>query len=281
MRKLTVAALLLLAVPALAEDSQTRLEDILSGKADEKKEDRSSTTNNSGSSSSSSSSSGSSSSGSSLVSSGPIAQNFSLLTGKTVGSGKNVLGGNYKGLLGVEGFFLHGVSDAVDIGARVGIILYPFEGALPIAYYQGVNFGMRIQGLLRIRFVESGRISFGINFEPGFFFYFPALNFTQFGILLGVDAQIGIAVSSALNIALGIKMPVFISIGAGTGGVSGIYRYNPYLCWPILGGGGIEYFIRSDLMLFGSFHIGPMINLGNYGGAGVGMDLKFGIGWKF
>jgi hypothetical protein len=280
MRNVTVAALLLFAVPALAEDSQTRLEDILSGKADEKKEDRSSTTTNSGSSSTSSSSSGSS--GSSLVSSGPIAQNFSLLTGKTVGSGKNVLGGNYKGLLGVEGFFLHGVSDAVDVGARLGIIFYPFESALPISYYQGVNFGMRIQGLLRVRFVESGRISFGMNFEPGFFFYFPALNFTQFGILLAVDAQLGIAVSSALNIAVGIKMPVFIAFGAGTGGIgTSIYRYNAYLCWPILGGGGIEYFIRSDLMLFGSFHVGPMINLGNYGGAGVGLDLKVGIGWKF
>jgi hypothetical protein len=266
------AVLVLIAAPAFAEDSQTRLEDILSGKADEKKTDNSTST-----SSSTSSSSSTGSSGSSLVSSGPISQSFSLLTGRTVGNGKNVLGGNYRGLLGLEGFFLHGVADAVDIGARVGFGLYPFEG---FVFPQNITAGLRLQGLVRFRFVESGRFSFGLNFEPGFFIYFPALNFTQFGVIFGVEAQLGIAISSAFNIAVGLSMPVFIAFGAGSG-AGGFYRYNAYLCWPILAGGGIEYFIRSDLMLFARFHVGPMINIGNLGGAGVGIDLKAGIGWKF
>lgn len=272
----------LLAVPAAAaEDSQTRLEDILSGKADEKKDDKAS----SGSSSSGSSSSPGSSSnsgGSSLVSSGPIAQNFSLLTGKTVGAGKSVVGGNYRGLLGLEGFFLRGLGDGFDLGVKLGFQLYPFEGALPINFGQAVNPGFRIQALLRVKFVESGRISFGMNFEPGFFVYFPSLYYTAFGILLAVEAQLGIAVSSALNIAIGLQMPVFLSFGAGTGAAPGfVYRYNVHLVWPILAGGGLEYFVRSDVMLFAKFHVGPMINLGNGGGAGVGIDLKAGIGWKF
>jgi hypothetical protein len=273
-----LAAMLMVAAPAFAQDSQTRLEDILSGKADEKKDDKGGST---AGSSSSSSSTSDSSGGSSLVSSGPISQAFSLLTGRTVGNGKNVLGGNYRGLLGVEGFYLHGVSDAVDVGARLGFQLYPFEGALPISFFQPITAGFRIQGLLRVRFVQSGRISFGINFEPGFFVYFPSLYYTAFGVIFGVEAQVGIAISSALNIAVGLSMPVYIGFGAGSAGDAFPYRRNAHLVWPILAGGGIEYFVRSDLMLFAKFHIGPMINLGNAGGAGVGMDLKAGIGWKF
>lgn len=275
MRNLFAVAMVMAAVPAFAEDSQTRLEDILSGK-DEKKDEKS-TSSGEGSSASSGSSSG----GSSLVSSGPINQSFSLLTGRTVGNGKNVLGANYRGLLGVEGFFLHGVADAVDIGARLGFQLYPYEGALPFSYIGVVSAGFRIQGLVRVRFVQSGRISFGVNFEPGFFVYFPSISYTAFGVLLGVEAQVGIAISSALNIALGISMPVYIGFGAGLGSDAFPYRRGGHLVWPILGGGGIEYYLRSDLMLFARFHIGPMINLGNLGGAGVGMDLKAGIGWRF
>jgi hypothetical protein len=100
--------------------------------------------------------------------------------------------------------------------------------------------------------------------------------------VLGVESHFGISISRALNIALGLNMPVFISIGAGTATPpSTVYRYNAHLVWPILAGGGLEYFIRSDVMLFARFHVGPMINIGNFGGAGVGIDLKAGIGWKF
>jgi hypothetical protein len=184
--------------------------------------------------------------------------------------------------LGIEGFFLRGLGDGFDLGAKLGFQLYPFEGALPVSFGQGVNAGFRIQAVLRVKFVESGRISFGMNFEPGFFVYFPSLYYTAFGILLGVEAQFGIAVSSALNIAIGLQMPVFIGFGAGTGAAPGfVYRYNAHLVWPILAGGGLEYFVRSDVMIFAKVHFGPMINLGNGGGAGVGMDLKAGIGWKF
>ena len=72
-----------------------------------------------------------------------------------------------------------------------------------------------------------------------------------------------------------------IHFGAGTGGDGFLYPRNVHLVWPILAGGGLEYYIRSDLMLFAKFHIGPMINVGNQGGASLGIDLKAGIAWKF
>jgi hypothetical protein len=61
----------------------------------------------------------------------------------------------------------------VDIGGRLGFSLYPYEGAL--GFFQPVTPGLRAQFLLRVKFVQSGRISFGINFEPGFFVYFPSI----------------------------------------------------------------------------------------------------------
>jgi hypothetical protein len=270
-----LAVTLMLAAPAFAQDSQTRLEDILSGKADEQKDDKATSSG----STSSSSSSGSSTSGSSSVSTGPVGENFSILTGRTVGAGKSVLGGNYRGLLGIEGFILHGVGDGVDIGGRLGFSLYAYEGAL--GFFQPVTPGLRAQFLLRVKFVQSGRISFGINFEPGFFVYFPSIAYTAFGILLAVEAQVGIAISSALNIALGVTMPVYIGFAGGSANDGFPYRRRAHLVWPILAGGGVEYYIRSDLMLFAKFHIGPMINVGDLGGASLGIDLKAGIAWKF
>jgi hypothetical protein len=99
--------------------------------------------------------------------------------------------------------------------------------------------------------------------------------------LLAVEALVGIAISSALNIGLGLTMPVYIGFGGGTGGDGFPYRRGAHLVWPILAGGGLEYYIRSDLKLFAKFHIGPMINVGNLGGASLGIDLKAGIAWKF
>lgn len=269
---LGVMAVLVLAAPAYADDSASRLEDILSGKTDEKKDDKGSTSDTGSSSESRSGSSGASS-----MSSGPIGQKFSLWSGKTVGNGAKVIGANYHGLLGLEAFFLAGVSDGVDLGARFGLQLYAFESWVPVNIGQAVVPGMRFQFLMRFKFVESGRFSLGLNVEPGMFFYFR-LSAVQIGILLPASIQAGLAVSSALTITAGIEVPFFITFSTGAGFP---YDNRGHVEVPILAGAGIEYYIRSDLMLFGKAHFGPHINLGNLGGAGLGMDLKAGIGWKF
>ena len=93
-------------------------------------------------------------------------------------------------------------------------------------------------------------------------------------------AQFGLAVSSALTITIGLQVPLFIT-GGTNGGVGGPFGGFTHAVVPILAGGGVEFFIRSDLMLFAQVHLGPMINIGNRGGAGLGADIKGGIGWRF
>lgn len=271
---LGVMAVLVLAAPAYADDSASRLEDILSGKTDEKKDDKGSTSDTGSSSESRSGSSGASS-----MSSGPIGQKFSLNAGKTVGNGAKVIGANYRGLLGVEAFILAGVGDGVDIGGRVGLQLYPYEGAV-LPFGQPVVAGLRFQGLLRFKFVESGRFSLGLNLEPGMFFYFT-LTSVQIGILVPAAIQAGLAVSSAVTITAGLDVPFFITFASNTNNAGFPFDWRPHVEVPILIGAGIEYYIRSDLMIFGKAHFGPHINWGNRGGAGLGTDIKAGIGWKF
>lgn len=271
--KTILFSLMLLAAPAFAaEGSQDRLEDILSGKTEEKKEAGSSTTSTA------------SSSGASSVSAVSAGQKFSVLTGRTVGNNANVLEGAV-GWPGVHATILHGVSEMVDLGARLSFN-WGFEGPFfPWGFGGGYPVApeFKAQGVLRVRLMDTGKISLGLSFEPGLFFVFPNIYWVQIGIMLGAGLQLGIHATNAVNIALGVDIPFFITFGTSGGAGSYLYWYDPrpHVVVPVYLGGGVEFYVTSALLLQAKVYMGPVINAANTGGAFYGLEAKAGVAWKF
>src|SRR4051812_18099563 len=85
-------------------------------------------------------------------------QGWSVYTGKTVGNGETVVGGEV-GWPGLYGFVLKGVSPKVDLGGRVGLT-YGQEGIVT----QGTVPGISLQGVARIALLHESRFNLGVTF---------------------------------------------------------------------------------------------------------------------
>lgn len=158
--------------------------------------------------------------------------------------------------------FLRGIVAGLNLGGRVGF-MYGVEG-LP----RDLAPGVKAQALLKFRFFDSGRVSLGLTFEPGFFVASSALQGVRGALNLPIGFRLGIAASSALAIAIQLEVPMWIEFGTFGG-------FNA----PILTGGGLEYFITSHLALFAKARVGPTIRTNRP--AEVAFDASLGVGYHF
>ena len=85
---------------------------------------------------------------------------------------------------------------------------------------------------------------------------------------LPVGFRVGIAASSALAIAIQLEVPMWVEFGTFGG-------FNA----PILTGGGLEYFITSNLALFAKARVGPTFRTNRP--AEVSFDASMGVGYHF
>lgn len=187
-------------------------------------------------------------------------QGWSVLSGETVGSGRNAFHGQV-GWPGLSGTLLHGASDKVDLGGRF-TFNYGQEGVV-----SAVSPGLKLQGLVRLQLVQ-GKPNIGLSFEPGVLFYFHSGN-TDIGMTLPVKFVVGIPASSALMINAGMDLPIQVYFGRGSTAVI-----------PILFGGGMEYFIDQRLGLTFNLRMGPSI-VTNGGSVLFTLESLFGVSYRF
>jgi hypothetical protein len=175
-------------------------------------------------------------------------QQWSVLTGKTVGTSNNVL--HFQaGWPGISATLAHGMSSKLDLGG-IFTFNYGFEGDVNFA----VRPGIKLQGLLRANLYDSGKLNIGINFAPGPLFYFRR-GTTEAGLAVPIGVVFGIPATSALNVDFAFEMPMFVIFPSSL--------LNGQLVLPILFGGGIEYFIDHNLAVTFNMRMGPMIFTGD------------------
>jgi hypothetical protein len=191
----------------------------------------------------------------------PRGQAWSALGGKTLAPGSNQLEADL-GYPAISASFLRGVLPGFNVGARLGFV-YGVEGMV-----RESGPGFKAQALLKVRLLDNGQVSLGVVFEPGFFTYSSYLQGARVGLALPVGFRLGIAASSALAIGVHVDVPMWVEFGQFGG-------FN----LPILTGGGVEYFITSELAAFARVRVGPTIR--TLRPAEVTFDAAVGVAWRF
>lgn len=191
-----------------------------------------------------------------------VGQTWSAVGPRTAVPGARVLEAEV-GYPRVSVGYWQGVLSGLNVGGRVSFA-YGFEGML-----RDVAPGFKVQGLLKYRFFEGQQVSFGVTFEPGLFVHSSFVQGTRTGLALPVGVRLGIAASSALAVAISVDAPFWFEIG----------RYEGWNV-PILTGGGVEYFITSQWVVFFKARIGPTLRGGGRA-TEVTLDASLGAGYRF
>lgn len=185
-------------------------------------------------------------------------QGWSVLTGETVGRGNTILQAQV-GWPGVSLGLLHGVDPKVDLGARF-TFNYGLEGMTDAA---GIP-ELKLQGVVRLKLLDRGRVNLGVTFAPGPLLYFiPSSRVVAFdwagrvvvqsgtatiaGLTIPVGLNLGIPVGSALALSFGLDIPMYVIFNGGGVAV------------PMLVGAGAEYFIDRRLAATFTTRMGPTI----------------------
>lgn len=166
-------------------------------------------------------------------------QGWSVETGKTLPAGTDVIYGTF-GFPGLSGTYLHGVQPNFDIGGRF-TFNYGVESDT-----SNIHPELKFQFVMRFGVIHNPKFNLALEIAPGPLLWFSGG--TNFGIAIPIEAKAGIPIASNLNICLGLDVPMWINFTGET--FAGI---------PILFGGGIEYFIQSDLALTFRLRMGPEI----------------------
>jgi hypothetical protein len=194
-------------------------------------------------------------------------QGWSVLGGDTVGANNTVFSGQI-GWPGISLGLLHGATPKLDLGGKF-TFNYGQEGIVEI-----VEPGLKLQAWVRLMLAQTSKASVALTFQPGPFFYFPGGG-TRVGLALPVALVVGVPVGSAVVLSAGLDIPFHVYFGAGGGPV-----------FPLLVGGGMEYFIDRNLELNFNVRMGPSIfpdggGRGNRSNAYFTLEALFGLGWKF
>jgi hypothetical protein len=199
----------------------------------------------------------------------PVAgQLWSVVTPRTVGQNGNLVeaGAGYPGIYGT---YLRGITPTLDLGVRASVN-YGIEGLTTMPIWAE----LKVQAVLKYHILDNGKVSLGVNFAPGPLFYFPPYR-TVPGFTLPVGFNLGIVASSALNIGITFEVPFWIQFG-----------YVGSAVFPILTGGGVEYFISSALAVWFGVRMGPSIWTNPAASphgetATFTFDGRLGVGWRF
>ncbi|ATB27923.1 hypothetical protein [Melittangium boletus] len=167
-------------------------------------------------------------------------QGWSVLAGQTVGQGRNTLVGQV-GWPGVSLGLLHGATSRFDIGGKLSFN-YGREGIVSL-----VDPGFKLQAWMRLMLLQTSQVNVALTFAPGPFFYFYERR-TDVGLALPVGFTLGLPVGSALMVNVGIDVPFYVTFGDGGGPV-----------FPLLVGGGLEYFVNNDLAVTFNVRMGPSL----------------------
>ena len=167
-------------------------------------------------------------------------QGWSLLAGDTMGTGQNALLAQI-GWPGISLGVLHGATPRFDLGGKF-TFNYGQEGIVEL-----VRPGLKLQGWARLMLVRTPEATLSLVFQPGPLFYFHDGG-TDVGLALPLSLVGGIPVGSALMLNVALEVPFHVYFGRGGGPV-----------FPLLVGGGLEYFIDRSLEVNFNVRMGPTI----------------------
>lgn len=176
-------------------------------------------------------------------------QGWTMQGGRTLGTGETAAAVQ-AGWPGLHITALHGVTPKLDLGGKFSLN-YGFEGL--------VNYvvpGFKLQGMVRANLLDRGRFNLGLEFAPGPMFYFgnsPAYYGTTVGLALPFSFVIGVPVGSAIMLNFPLEIPMFVTFGPAGG-----------LYFPVLLGGGVEYFIDKSLAATFKMRMGPTIDTNDF-----------------
>ncbi len=187
-------------------------------------------------------------------------QAWTTVGGRTVGVNKNQLVGGV-GWPGLEVSFERGILSMFDLGARA-TFFYGLEGLVT-----QVHPGFKLQGLVKVKFLDQGKVALAIVFEPGPLVWGDR-GATVWGFTVPFGVRLGIAAASALNVGLSFDVPLWVQFDVGGG-----------LNVPIMTGLGLEYFVKSDLAVFFKTKMGPTIR--PYQRTEFTFDAMMGVGYRF
>jgi hypothetical protein len=186
---------------------------------------------------------------------------WSVESGNTVGAGTDVVYGQF-GFPGLSGTFLHGVQSNLDLGARF-TFNYGVESDASFIHPE-----LKLQGVSRVNLLKNPKFDLALEFDPGFGLFFAGGQ-TFFGLALPVELTAGIPINSQFTIDLGFGLPVFINFTTTT-----------YALIPILFGGGVEYYLQSNMALTFRLRMGPEISTISGGGSDFGLQALIGVALK-
>ncbi|MFP2931371.1 hypothetical protein ACLESO_40520 [Pyxidicoccus sp. 3LG] len=190
-------------------------------------------------------------------------QGWSILAADSLGRGNTAFSGQI-GWPGITLGLLHGGSERFDIGGKFSFN-YGREG-----WVRYTDPGVKLQAWMRLMLAQTSQVALAVTFQPGPFFYFEDGD-TDVGLALPVGIVIGIPAGSAVMVNLGLDLPFHVYFGEGIGPV-----------FPILVGGGLEYFIDRSLDVTFNVRLGPSIIPDRRGdGSEFTLEALFGIAYRF
>ncbi len=190
-------------------------------------------------------------------------QAWSVVGARTAGDGQNALEVGV-GFPQLSVAYLHGVTSTVDLGVRAGFA-YGLEGM-----FSTVIPGLKVNALAKIRLLDTGKLALALTAEPGFLLAFLYGNYIS-GLALPVGFRASFAPASSLAIGFTFELPFWINFGYFNVAPGGVYV-------PILMGLGVEYFVKSDFLLFFRVKVGPELKPNSR--AELALDATMGIGLK-
>lgn len=198
-------------------------------------------------------------------------QAWSVVGARTIGVDDNLVEAGV-GYPGIHVSYLRGVLDKMNLGVRLSFN-YGVEGVLSrIHAWAPISPGLKVQGLFHYRLLEQGKVSMALRFEPGPLFHFER-GYTLVGFALPISFRVGIAAASAIGVGIGFDIPLWVQFSSPLSSFS-------VLVVPILMGGGLEYFISSNLLVSFNLRMGPSIPT-NGSNAAFTFEGKLGVGYRF
>jgi len=191
------------------------------------------------------------------------AQDWSAMSGQTLGSGAGMIWGQF-GWPGISADLAYGVSPTLDLGGRF-TFNYGEEGITDT----GV-LGLKFQFTLRAHLVRKPKFDLALRFDPGLLLYFPSA-YTVVGMTFPVGLEFGFPINPMFRANASFDLPFWITFNPDVTG---------YI--PILFGGGVEYLLQRDLALTARLKMGPTIATGNRTrNAFFTLYLLFGFAYRF
>ncbi|MCY1020771.1 hypothetical protein [Pyxidicoccus sp. MSG2] len=188
-------------------------------------------------------------------------QGWSILAADTLGRGNTAFSGQI-GWPGLTLGLLHGGSERFDIGGKF-TFNWGREG-----WVRFTDPGIKFQAWMRLMLAQTNNVSLALTFQPGPLFYFDNGD-TDVGLSLPVGFVVGIPAGSAVMVNLGLDIPFHVYFGEGIGPV-----------FPILVGGGLEYFIDRSLDINFNVRMGPSL-IPDFDATEFTLEALMGVAYRF